>query len=303
MRYFLLFSTVLTLLFHSTCLSASDTKLVTLDYTIDGVTSHIYGTRVQNTFVFNQNAERTVTLRTLDWPPYIDQHLCDFGWVFKYAVWVLVEQGYRVEIKFLPWVRAVREVEKGDADILFPEYYIEEQAPSDNFNKVKRRNLLALSAPFGNSDIALVKLRDTEFTFSGLLTQLIGEPVGVVRGYQNTPEFDGLMDKKMLSVVEALDDTQQLRLLFGKRVKMIIGDPNVFSYITSHTDFSELTETPIALDVISPPLQSNQLYFALSVRRPNWQTLITDINTGVAKANAINLVNILQSAPAKACNH
>lgn len=302
MRYLMLYSLMLLNLFFVAPVNASDTKLVTLSYQLDDKTFSIHGTRIQNTFVFNHQGERSVTMRTLDWPPYIGQDLCDLGWVLKFAVWLFVEQGYRVEIKFLPWVRAVREVERGEADILFPEYFIEQQAPSDNFAKLKRRQLLTLSKPFGISNIALLKLGSTPFNYTGQITQLINMPIGIVRGYQNTPEFDALMDKGMLSVVEALDDTQQLKLLLGKRVSLIIGDPAVFNYITSHHTFERNNSNVEQLEVIEPPLQSNQLYFALSVNRPNWRTLLHDVNQGVTNAINQKLVEQLSTNKAACAN-
>ena len=94
---------------------------------------NVVGLKSEGIYHFNSAAEKQITLATLDWPPYISEQLCDGGWVFQLAVSLFHAAGYGVKIEFLPWARAVRKVEQGEYDVLFPEYFIEARAPSDNF--------------------------------------------------------------------------------------------------------------------------------------------------------------------------
>jgi polar amino acid transport system substrate-binding protein len=241
----------------------------------------LVGFKSEGFYHFNTTAKKQITLATLDWPPYISEQLCDRGWVFQLAVSLFHAAGYGVKVQFLPWARAVRKVEQGEYDVLFPEYYIEERAPSDNFTNTKRRDLLELSQPFPGGNISFVKLKGTQDNFAGQLNNMLGQDIGVVRGYQNTPEFDAMMDSGKFNIVEAVDDIQQVRLLFAKRVKFIIGDPMVIeSVVKLAPDISSTQKHQMLknLEEVKPEIQYNPLYFAVSKRKPNWQTTLNDIN-------------------------
>lgn len=271
------------LLIITTFSSAKEAESVGVGYSLNGEHKFITGYKKANRYIFNQESNRIVHLVTLDWPPYIGEHLCNKGWVFQFAVALLTSKGYQVQIEFLPWARAVHEVELGQADILFPEYYIEDAAPSDNVKGKKRRELLALSNEFPGGEIGFIKRKGEKDNFAGNLSHLEGENIGVVRGYQNTPEFDAMMDNNEFNVVKAVDDLQLLRILVAKRVNLVIGDPKVLRFIINYSDLShkEKTELVTSIEDVEPALKYNPLYFALSNKNPNWSRLLVDINTAL----------------------
>ncbi len=272
------------LVFHGTVVNANGIgqydRKVEVNYTFDGKTYHFIGESRLNGFIFNQNGNQTVTIATLDWPPYVGRELCNLGWSLQLAVAILTAKDYRVEVYFYPWVRAVKLVETGKIDILFPEYFIEDHAPSDIFLDKKRRELLVQSNQFIGGNISLFKRKSDPFTLDNGLESLTGKVIGVVRGYQNTPEFDAMMDQGLISTVEAIDDAQLLRLLLAGRVDLIIGDGKVFNYVIDHSGFDEKTKQAInqTLMPLKPVLKYNALYFAISLNYQGWKPLLTDIN-------------------------
>lgn len=233
-----------------------------------------------NEYIFNSDSENIVNIATLDWPPYVGRNLCNLGWSLQFAVAVLTAKNYRVNVYFYPWVRAVKMVESGQMEILYPEYFIEDTAPSDIFPNIKRRELLVQSNELVGGNISLFKHADSPFIFSGNLKSIEGKTIGVVRGYQNTPEFDAMMDKGLIQVIEAVDDSQLLKLLLGKRVDLIIGDPQVFHYVIESSDISADEQQALKDKIIevSPALKYNHLYFAVSTKYAQWKQLLEDIN-------------------------
>ncbi|TQF71586.1 amino acid ABC transporter substrate-binding protein [Pseudoalteromonas luteoviolacea] len=244
----------------------------------------IMGEKYKNGYLFSKNpTKEQLHLVTLDWPPYIGDQLCNKGWVFQFTVSLLVDQGYPVYLEFLPWARAVKAAESGKADLLFPEYFIEDASPSDNFPGKTRRELLALSNAFPGGEIGFLKRRGEADKFEGNLNDLKGTTIGVVRGYQNTPEFDAMMDNGEFIIVEAVDDLQLVKLLVGKRVDLIIGDPKVLRFTVSYSELSKSEKVTLlrGLEDVEPALRYNNLFFALSKKKPTWRNVLNDINKGL----------------------
>jgi len=94
----------------------------------------------------------------------------------------------------LPWARAIRMAESGLVDMLYPEYFIESTAPSDMYKGTNRVEHLVLSRKLPGGPIVFMKRKGETDQYRGNLLNLRNEKIGVVRGYQNTPEFDALMD-------------------------------------------------------------------------------------------------------------
>jgi polar amino acid transport system substrate-binding protein len=257
----------------------TDEKL-TVTYLSNNQKHAIEGEKTAQGYRFNKSSDKVLHLATLNWPPYISEDVCNKGWVFQFTVAVLVSKGYQVNIHFYPWARSVMLVEQGKMDILFPEYFIESSAPSDAIQGKKRRELLVLSNKFSGGELSLLKRKGYAFTLQENLGNLKGKIIGVVRGYQNTPEFDAMMDSKQFSVVEAVDELQLVKLLVAKRVDLIIGDPKVFTYSVNYSNLSNRNKQALlnSITKVEPALKYNHLYFAISNKYPEWHQLLDDVN-------------------------
>ncbi|MBL4940540.1 MAG: transporter substrate-binding domain-containing protein [Colwellia sp.] len=276
------FVTVIALIFFwSIPVRANQTNnVLQVQYTYQGKTHIVQGIKTATGYQFNANAEKILTLATLNWPPYIGEGLCNKGWVFQFTVALLTSRGYQVNIQFFPWARSVKLVEQGKIDILFPEYFIESSAPSDVIANKKRRELLVLSNKFPGGEIALLKRKGYQFELKEDLSNLKGRLIGVVRGYQNTPEFDAMMDAKLFDVIKAVDELQLMKLLAAKRVDFIIGDPKVFNYSVNYSNLSNANKQALlgVAEQVQPALKYNHLYFAISNQYSPWRPLLDDIN-------------------------
>ncbi|CAH9051099.1 hypothetical protein PSECIP111951_02216 [Pseudoalteromonas holothuriae] len=268
------------MLILTTCLVTAQ-SVVNVGYFKNATYQLVQGSEYKNGYLYNVDGhKKMLRIVTLDWPPYIGQALCNKGWVFQFTIALLTEQGYPVYIEFLPWARAVREVETGKADILMPEYYIEDSAPSDYVTGKTRREMLALSNSFPGGEVGLLKRKGDKDRFDGNLNSLKGQKIGVVRGYQNTPEFDAMMDNGEFVIVEAVDDLQLVKLLVAKRVDLIIGDPKVLRFTVNYSDLSKSMKVKLLSNIENETniLKYNHLYFALSKKAPQWRQVLDDIN-------------------------
>ena len=253
---------------------------LTVKYLANGQEHVIAGEKTAQGYRFNSSSEKVLNLATLNWPPYVSEDVCNKGWVFQFTVALLVSKAYQVHIHFYPWARSVMLVQQGKIDILFPEYFIESSAPSDAVQGKKRRELLLLSNKFSGGELSLLKRQEDTFYLQKNLGNLKGKIIGVVRGYQNTPEFDAMMDSKQFSVVEAVDELQLVKLLVAKRVDLIVGDPKVFTYSVNYSDLSNRNKQALlnGIEIVKPTLKYNHLYFAISNKYPQWHQLLDDVN-------------------------
>jgi polar amino acid transport system substrate-binding protein len=253
---------------------------LSVKYFSNGQQHVIEGKKTAQGYRFNASSDKVLNLATLNWPPYISEDVCNKGWVFQFTVALLVSKGYQVNIHFYPWARSVMLVETGQMDILFPEYFIESSAPSDTVQGKKRRELLDLSNRFSGGELSLIKRQGDAFDLQEDLGNLKGKMIGVVRGYQNTPEFDAMMDSKQFSIIEAVDELQLVKLLIAKRVDLIVGDPEVFTYSVNYSNLSNRNKQAMlnGIEMVTPALKYNHLYFAISNKYSQRHKLLDDVN-------------------------
>lgn len=279
--YWIMLAAVLLLPFHD--IQAGNTD-VSVFYSYNGKQNFITGKKIGwNRYVFNKGASKKITIATLDWPPYIGQEICNQGWVQQLTVALLASQGYEVTSIFYPWGRAVRQAELGRVDILYPDYFIGPDAPSDVISDTKRLDHLALSTKFPGGPLMFMKRKGEKDNYKGNFQNLKGEKIGVVSGYQNTDEFDSLMDKGFFDIDAADDDFSNAKKLIYKRTNLIIGDPAVirFSVKTSELEPEKRAYILNNLESVMPVIQYNYLYYVFSKKRTGWKMRLIAINKAI----------------------
>jgi polar amino acid transport system substrate-binding protein len=254
---------------------------LSVDFHYNGKLYSISGEKINDyTYIFNQGAKKKIKITTLDWEPYIGATICRQGWVQQLTIAILASQDYEIVSTFYPWARTVAIAESGNADILYPEYFIEPDAPSDIYKDTKRLNHLAISEKIPGGSIAFIKRKREKDNYNGELLNLKGAAIGVVRGYQNTPEFDSLMDQNFFNINEITDDLTNIKMLVAKRVDLIIGDPSVIYYSVINSDWPAVEKRKILsnIETVKPEIQYNHLYYAVSKKRPEWRQTLEMLN-------------------------
>lgn len=226
---------------------------------------------VDGSFVFNAQGDKEISMATLDWAPYIGKDICGQGWVQQLVVSAFIRQGYKVRTYFVPWKRAVLMAESGKVDVLYPEYVISDSALSDIHSGVKRLDLLELSESFEGGAVAFWRRKDSGVVFNGDLLSLKKVSIGVVAGYENTPEFDALMDQKYFPVSPAVDDWVNVKKLYRKRIQLIVGDPLVLEFAIRQNLSPVEAEVYLSeLETVTPHLATHPLYLAFSNKREGY---------------------------------
>ena len=214
---------------------------------------------------------KTVRLATLDWEPYIGRTLPDQGYTAALVREAYRDQGWKVQIEFYPWARALHLSRIGQVDGLMPEY----------FNS-SRKNEFIYSFPFPGGPLVLYKRRGDDIAFTTdpatdqerALRALQGKRFGVVRGYLNTPVFDAAT---YLRKEAANDDATNLRKLVYKRIDLAVIDRRVAEYIIR-------TQYPAyagKIEPMAPALADNSLFIAFSLKSPNHGEARAAFNRGL----------------------
>ncbi len=250
---------------------------------IDGEQREIVGSRSRaGGYLFNSGAEKNITLATLNWAPYIAEDICGQGWVQQLVVAALVKQNYSVEVFFLPWKRAVAMAETGKVDALFPEYTIAPNAPSDIVKNKKRLDMLMLSEPFPGGSVVFWRRKGSGIEFDGNLLALKNVAIGVVAGYENTPEFDALMEQRYFAINSAVDDWFNVRMLYNGRIDLIVGDPLVLTHaVRANLPMNQAQKYLDALETVEPHLAEHPLFLAFSKSVTGFESKLEDFNSAI----------------------
>lgn len=211
-------------------------------------------------------SEKTVTLASLDWEPYIGKKLPNQGYVAQIVTEAYKTQGYSVKIEYLPWARAVSSAKEGTYDGLFPEYYNEERLADFVFSK-----------EFKGGPLGFMKKKGSEIKFA-TLQDLKTYKIGVVRDYVNTAEFDAASYLKK----EAADsDLANLKKLNAGRLDLVVIDKYVGAYLAKQ----EMPDAAANLEFMTPVLEEKSLYIAFSKKAAGSDAKREAFNKGLEELN------------------
>jgi polar amino acid transport system substrate-binding protein len=88
------------------------------------------------------------------------------------------------------------------------------------------------------------------------------------------------MDINFFKTEEVTDDLTNVKMLIAGRVDMIIGDPAVIYYSIKHSTSAPEEKQRILdkIETVSPIIQYNHLYYAVSKKRPGWEKTLEMLN-------------------------
>jgi polar amino acid transport system substrate-binding protein len=215
---------------------------------------------------------KSITLTSLEWPPYIGEKLTDMGASAKIAKNAFSEMGYTLTLQFYPWSRTVQ-LAKEDPKIsgYFPEYY------SDDVN-----TQFYLSDPIGTGPLGLAERKDGAIEWSVVEDLVKIEKIGTVRDYINTTEFDNLTAQGKIKVEPVTDDATNLLKISGNRIKCAVIDKYVMQYILN-TD-PRLKDAGSMIQFNKKPLEDKKLYICFK-KSDDGKKLRDIFNQGLKKVD------------------
>lgn len=212
----------------------------------------------------NAFAQRNVTFAATEWEPYSGQDLPSYGFHTEITVEAMNRMGYEVEILFFPWERGLHMVRSGEIDAILTVYFTEERAES-----------LEFTDPVTNSTTILMRRKDSPLPDSfNSLAELSSYSIGVVRGYSVSPEFDAA---DYLNKDYANSGAMNLLKFLNGRVDLIADAKEILLYQlrTNHPEFME------SVDILDPPLESQNVYNGFSKAIPGYEQIVVDFNRGL----------------------
>jgi ABC-type amino acid transport substrate-binding protein len=212
-------------------------------------------------------ADKTLSLATLDWEPYVGHNIPNGGFISEIVTAAFKRAGYTVKVSFVPWARVLKDVKKGAYDAGYPAYYTDD-----------RTAIYAFSRPLANSTLGFLKRKDKNISYHSL-SDLKGYAIAVVRGYVNTPDFDAA---EYLNKQIADSDLQNIRKLSKERVDLVVVDKFTAQALIS----KHFPGPPAIFDFMDPPLQIKPLFVLFSRNVPGYEERLKEFNTALAQINA-----------------
>lgn len=210
--------------------------------------------------------EKRFSLVTVDFSPYYASDLPDNGWVAEVVKTALETQGYEVEIKFVPWTKAVRYTKQGYYDALLGAYYTEERAESYYF-----------SAPISQARTGLFKRKDSNISFKEL-SDLKNYKIGVVKDYATSKAFDAA---DYLNKVMVTSSDVGVKMLFNGSLDFMTDTEAAVKYLLEQTLEKELPGISEKIEFIKPVLAMNKMYVAISKKAQDADLKLIDFNQGL----------------------
>lgn len=202
---------------------------------------------------------RKLVLAATEYPPYYGESLDRGGPVAELTVAALREAGFEVELRFMPWARALKLGEQGRVDGLVGVWRSPEREASFFYSEPVISNRIVLCRLAGG----------TPARFTGF-DVLRPYTVGVVRGYADPP---GLVAAGV-KTEPVTHDLQNLRKLLAGHLDLVLIDSRVAHYLIQRNLGAEGRR----IQCIAPPVQEHPQYLAISRSTPGGEAIAAAFN-------------------------
>ena len=218
-------------------------------------------------FSINISLARDISIVTTHWSPHVGGDLAGDGPLGVITKEAFRRGGHNATIEFLPWKRALKQVEEGRKDAVIAAYSTDE-----------RRATYLFSDEVYRVDVGLVALKSSDIKSYNTLEDLKPYHIGVSRGYANAPEFDAA---DFLKKDVARSVNLNIKKLFLNRLDMIVGE---FDVIRHEMKLEDLCVCDV--EFVDPPLDSQGLYTMISRLIDDGPEITRDFNRGLAEMKA-----------------
>lgn len=195
----------------------------------------------------------TLQLVTLQYPPYVYEEQGEIrGVAFELVKEAFRRGGYGLEVRLLPWGRALQLVENGEADGIFTLF---KTAERERFADFSEEVLLEQS-------ISLFVRHDATIEFNGELDALLPFRFGVVRNVSYGERFDGWLSRHP-EIARDLSHTGEANLnkLVRGRFDILVSNSGGAHFILERLGLVSRVRA------LRPEIQRPPSYLAFSKRR------------------------------------
>jgi polar amino acid transport system substrate-binding protein len=206
-----------------------------------------------------------VSFVSVDWQPYAGELLPEYGVGSAIIAAVCQRAGFEPSFHFMPWKRAMEDVDKGKHDALYSAY-----------SSSRRERRFAVSEPYLYGRLVLCARKSSKVAWDGTLGSLRPYRLGVVLGYVNTPAIDrsDFLQKDM-----APSDLLNLKKLLSGRLDAIVIDQFQAVYLLKN---NPVLESGLAdVEFLRPPLERKGIHVMFSRQKPGWKQRLARFNRGL----------------------
>lgn len=207
---------------------------------------------------------REISMLTVEWAPHYGSDLPEQGLTTAIVKAAFKASGHDSDVEFIPWARALKEVEEGSSDIVMGAYHNEDREEKYIFSDAIYFLELGLIARPGLGVSKYDSLRD-----------LTPYSIGVSRGFANSEEFDAA---SYLDKHTATFPNLNIRKLFRGRIDLAVMNFDLFRYEARKEGFC-ISE----VEFMEPPLETHGLYLMASRKIADGEKIIEDFNLGLDK--------------------
>lgn len=211
-----------------------------------------------------------IRIASLEWPPYTSAGQPAGGFTTELVRETFLRMGYRLEVEFMPWSRAIREASRADPVFFgyFPEY------------PLKNKQFL-LSASIGSSELRLIQHTERQLSVTATV-DLARHSLLVVQDYVNTDELDRLILEGIIQPQISLSDKKSIQMIARKRADLAVIDKKVFQHLIRYD--AELAHTVSNRVRLHPFVLGQQsLHLAVNRQYPGAVALLKAFDAELAK--------------------
>lgn len=210
----------------------------------------------------------TVTLATLNWQPFYGENLPENGFFAALSREAFKRAGYDMELKFMPWKRALEMSKKGKYDGLLGAYYNEDRA-----------NAFYFTDPVSQNEEVFVQKKGKGISYSQL-EDLKKYKIGGLRGAAPLVE----LKEKGFDVEETNDELMSMKKLDAARLDLLVIGKQQFYYHIGNTD--DLKQFKGSFELIEPPFKSFDLFCPITKKRAGGDEIVKKFNQALQEMKA-----------------
>ncbi len=205
---------------------------------------------------------REISMLTVEWAPHYGSNLPEKGLTTAIVKAAFKAVGHSSDVDFIPWARALKEVEEGKSDIIMGAYH----------NKEREEHYI-FSDPIYFLELGLIARPGLGVSRYDSLRDLTPYRIGISRGFANSAEFDAAnyLDKHAVTFPNL-----NIRKLFRGRIDMAVMNFDLFRHEARKEGFC-ISD----VEFMDPPLETHGLYLMASRNISDGQQIIQDFNQGL----------------------
>lgn len=202
-----------------------------------------------------------ITLATMNWEPFYGENLPENGFYSALSREAFKRAGYELEIKFLPWKRAISETHKGNFDGILGAYYSTERAEWGEYTE----------KIVDNEDVFFQNI-ENNISYNNI-SELKKFKIGIIRG-----DIPGEELKQMgFNIDEVNDYSQNILKLNSNRIDLALMSKKYFYYYIKYSA-NNLEHRMKPLEI---PFKTYEVFNIITKKRSDAKIIVKKFNNAL----------------------